>query len=58
MVPPPVPFPIVKVEHEKGVAVDVDDKNCDGGKRCTPRLSESDRGDRLKETFGISSLIH
>ncbi len=43
----PIPFPNVNVEHENGVAAVVDDKNCDGGKRDCPRLTESDNGDRL-----------
>jgi hypothetical protein len=38
---------MVNVEQENGVAAVVDDRNCDGGKRAVPRLTESDNGDRL-----------
>ena len=53
---PLTPLPKVNVEHEKGVAEVVDERNCDAGRRDPPRLIESDSGDRLK-TGEMSSSI-
>jgi hypothetical protein len=56
VVPPTLPN--VNVEHENGVAAVVDDKNCDGGKRDVPRLTESDNGDRLYQKNKSFVFIH